>query len=64
MADAGAATTAALTATTWLADMTAIAHLATSCVAIMVGLASLWWYIEKARKVRRERLNEDAKDVD
>lgn len=65
MADASAAASAALAASTWIADLNAILQLGATVVAIAAGAGAAWWHVEKALTARRERLNdrdEDSKD--
>ncbi len=58
-ADLSAAASAGLAATTWIADLNAVAQLGATVVAIVAGAGAAWWHIEKARAARKERLGKD-----
>lgn len=56
VADIGAASSAALAASTWIANLNEVLQLAATVVAICAGAAAAWWHWEKALHARRERL--------
>ena len=61
-ADLGAGASAALAATTWVADLNAILQLGATVIAILAGAAATWWHIEKALTARRARLEDQEAD--
>lgn len=58
----GTFATAASLGGTWLEHANAWGELVLTAIGICVGLATLWYTVERARKLRRERKGEAKKD--
>lgn len=56
-ADLAAAGSAALAASTWIAELNELLQLGATVVAIVAGAGAAWWHIEKALAARKERLD-------
>ena len=51
----GAVVAMTVTASSWVEQANEYGMLVTTCIGALVGIATLWYMIEKARKLRRER---------
>ena len=51
----GTAVTAATTGATWVEQANSYGQLAVTVICSVVGVATLWYTLERARKLRRER---------
>lgn len=51
----GTVLTAAATGVTWVEQVNNYGQLGITVVGVLVGVATLWYTLERARKLRRER---------
>lgn len=60
MADGAAVTSVASAATAWsIAHVNEVAQLVATTIAILSGLAALWWHVKKIRALSRAQRNVD-----